>query len=377
MDLSLTEDQQLLRNSTREFVREVLPRDTLLELDDTETGCTDVIWQQVSDLGWMGMLVPEEYGGSGNTLTDAAIVFEELGRGPVRGPYLSSGVLGALTVLEAGTEAQRRALLPEIASGRQTVPVAVTEPGYGWGPTNIRMKASRRNGSYVLSGVKLFVQDAAGASQIICAVRTGESSDPAEGIALLVVDANAPGVTRRALRGFMASMSEVRFDGVEVPESAVLGGAPGDSWGAFERAVQKAIPVMCAYQAGGCQAVFDMSVEYSRTRRQFGTPVGRFQRVQDHIIALVNHTDATRWTTYEALWKLDSGRPATASVHMAKAVSSEGYLKACDYAHEVHAGTGVVREYGLTLHTKMSRTLYHYLGDPKFHKKRLGDALEL
>jgi alkylation response protein AidB-like acyl-CoA dehydrogenase len=120
-----------------------------------------------------------------------------------------------------------------------------------------------------------------------------------------------------------------------------------------------------------------MSVEYSRTRRQFGTPIGRFQRVQDHIINLVNQLDAARWTTYEALWKLDSGRPAAASVHMAKAVASEAYLKACDSGHEVHAGIGVVREYGLTLHTKMSRTLYHFLGDPTYHKRKLGDALEL
>ena len=151
---------------------------------------------------------------------------------------------------------------------------------------------------------------------------------------------------------------------------------PG-GWDALERAILRAAPVLCAYKVGGCQAAFDLSVEYSRERKQFGMPIGRFQRVQDHIINLVNHLDSARWTTYEALWKLDTGRPAEASVHMAKAVTSEAYLKACDFAHEVHAGIGVVREYGLTLHTKMSRTLYHYLGGPKFHKRRLADALEL
>ena len=127
---------------------------------------------------------------------------------------------------------------------------------------------------------------------------------------------------------------------------------------------------------GGCQAVYDMSVSHSRTRVQFGVPVGRFQRVQDHIVRLVNHLDAARWTTGEALWKLDTGRPAEASVHLAKAVASEGYLEACNAAHEVHAGIGSVNEYGLAAHTQMSRTLFHYLGDPRWHKRRMADALE-
>ncbi len=120
-----------------------------------------------------------------------------------------------------------------------------------------------------------------------------------------------------------------------------------------------------------------MSVEYSRTRIQFGQPIGRFQRVQDHIINLVNQLDSARWTTNEALWKLDTGRPAAASVHLAKVVTSTAYHMACLHAHEVHAGTGATMEYGLVLHTRMSRTLLDYLGGPDFHRQRLADALEL
>ena len=120
-----------------------------------------------------------------------------------------------------------------------------------------------------------------------------------------------------------------------------------------------------------------MSVNYARERTQFGQIIGRFPRVQDHVIHLVNYLDAARWTTYEALWKLDSGADAAASVHVAKSVASESYLRACDYAHEVHAGIGVLREYGLTLHTKMSRSLYHCLGAPTFHRRRLEHALKL
>ena len=138
-----------------------------------------------------------------------------------------------------------------------------------------------------------------------------------------------------------------------------------------------ATPVLCAYKVGACRAVYDMSVNYARERTQFGQIIGRFARVQDHIIHLVNYLDSARWTTYEALSKLDSGADAAASIHVAKSVSSESYLRACDFAHEVHAGIGVMREYGLTLHTKMSRSLYHCLGAPSVHRKRLESVLGL
>ena len=145
----------------------------------------------------------------------------------------------------------------------------------------------------------------------------------------------------------------------------------------LERAMTSVAPVLCAYKVGACKTVFDMSLTYARERTQFGQIIGRFARVQDHLIHLVNYLDSARWTTYEALWKLDTGMDAASSIHVAKSVSSESYMRACDYAHEVHAGMGVVREYGLTLHTKMSRSLYHCLGAPKLHRKKLEKVLGL
>jgi alkylation response protein AidB-like acyl-CoA dehydrogenase len=164
---------------------------------------------------------------------------------------------------------------------------------------------------------------------------------------------------------------------VEVKDQALLGGRPNQGWATLERAMLRALPLLCSYMVGGCQAVYDLSVSYSKTRVQFGVPVGKFQRVQDHVIRLVNELDAARWTTAEALWKVETGRPdARAAVHMAKAVSSEAYFEACNAAHEVHAGIGSANEYGLVAHTQMSRTLFHYLGDPRWHKRRMADALE-
>jgi alkylation response protein AidB-like acyl-CoA dehydrogenase len=220
--------------------------------------------------------------------------------------------------------------------------------------------------------VKLFVSDATAATHLVVVVRTG---DGPRDLALLLVDERTRGVWTRRLPGFLSWQDEVSFEGAEVPAANLLGGHDGDGWAALERALLRAWPVLCSYMVGGCQAVFEMSVAHSQQRVQFGVPIGRFQRVQDHIIRLVNHLDAARWTTAEALWKLDTGRPATDAVHLAKAVASEAYLEACNAAHEVHAGQGSLTEYGLVAHTQMSRTLFPYLGDPRWHKRRMADAL--
>jgi alkylation response protein AidB-like acyl-CoA dehydrogenase len=278
-----------------------------------------------------------------------------------------------LVVLECGLDEQRSRFLPQIASGTEVFTLAMTEPDYGWDAASVQMRAEAAPGGYVLNGTKLFVQDPMAATRFMCVFKTGDA-DGDIGIAL--VDASASGMRRRIMPGFLGWSGEIVFDNVRVAEEDVIVRS-GGIWDSLQRAFEKAIPVLCAYKVGGSQAVFDISLAYSQTREQFGQPIGRFQRVQDHIIGIVNHLDAARWATYEALWKLDAGKPAGTSVHLAKAVASEAYYQACNGAHEVHAGVGVSREYGLTLHTRASRTLYHFLGDPKFHRRRLAKVLDL
>jgi len=373
MDLSLTESQEMLKSTARSFMDREAPTDVIVGLHRAESSLAPDLWRKVSALGWLGILIPAEYGGSGESLSDAAVLYEELGRGPLPGPFFSSGVLGALTVMEGATEEQRRRILPAVARGERVLAVAVTEPNTSWGPAGVTLAPQRRDGVYALNGTKLFVSDATSATELIVAVRTGDG--PGD-VSLLLVDAKARGVAARRLPGFISWQCEVTFDDVEVPIHGLLGGREQQGWAALARALERALPLLCAYIVGGCQAVFEKSVAHSQNRVQFGVPIGRFQRVQDHIVCLVNHLDGARWTTWEALWKLDTGRPAAASVHLAKAVASEAYLEACNAAHEVHAGMGVLVEYGLAAHTQMSRTLFHYLGDPRWHKRRMADALE-
>lgn len=372
MDLSLTESQEMLQGIARTFMEREASRDTIVALQGAASSLAPDVWRKASELGWLGILIPAEYGGSGDSLSDAAVLYEEMGRGPLPGPFFSSGVLGALTVMEAAGEEQRRRILPAVARGERVLAVAITEPNASWGPAGVTLRPQRSDGGYTLDGTKLFVRDATSATDLLVAVRTG---DGPHDVSLLHVDARARGVAARRLPGFLSWQCEVTFDGVEIPHGALLGARENQGWAALDRALVRALPVLCAYMVGGCQAVFDLSVAHSQTRVQFGVPIGRFQRVQDHVIRLVNHLDAARWATWEALWKLDSGQPAAASVHLAKAVASEAYLDACNAAHEVHAGQGVLVEYGLPAHTQMSRTLFNYLGDPRWHKRQMADAL--
>lgn len=370
MDLSLNDTQQLIQDSAKDFVRGSCERDVLLKIERDPGSIMGKHWKQMCEMGWPGMAIPEEFGGSGNSLTDVAVLFEELGVGPVPGPLFTSAVLCARILLEAASAAQKKAYLPGIASGQRVFSLAYTEVQYGWAVENVKMKAKKSGSDYVLSGTKLFIEDAQYATDLLVVAGV----EGGKGLSLFRVDAKAAGVSVRALTGFMVGQSEVILKDVKVAAADAI----VDAGDALARGMLQATPILCAYKVGGCKRVYEMSLSYAGERKQFNTVIGRFPRVQDHLINIVNAMDAARWTTYEALWKLDSGMSdAAGSVHVAKSVSSEGYMTATDMAHEVHAGMGVLREYGLTLHTKMSRSLYHTLGSPRQHRRLLEHALKL
>lgn len=375
MDLSLNEAQQMLKDNARRFMDRECSRTLVRELEATPSYFSADIWKKVSELGWAGLAIPEEYGGSGAGLLDLAVLVEEMGRVLLPGPFFSTAVMATYTLLEAGSDAQKKDLLPRIASGELIAGVAITEADYGWGPQFIKeVKASKQGSGYVLDGTKLFVPDIQVAQKVIVAARTG---DGAEDVTLFVVDSGAKGVAIRRLSGFFGGgINEMVLDKVQVADSDVVGKVNG-GWKTIESVMQKAVPVLCSYMVGGMSMVLDLTVDYSRTRVQFGVPVGTFQRVQDHNINIVNGLDASRWTNAEAIWKVENNKPgASAAVSLAKAVASDAFHETCIESQEVHAGMGVMREYGLYLYAEAARTLYSYLGDPSFHRENIATFLE-
>ena len=378
MDLSLNETQVMLRNSATEFMEAELPKQRVLEVDQSPTGFNQDLWQKMCDLGWAGMVIPEEYGGMGLSFTDMAVIYEVLGYYACSTPHLDSAILSAHAILEAGSDEQKKALLPGIAEGRQIFTMAITEPEYAWGPGAIKMRASAGNGGFVLNGTKLFIPWAHIADNILVVARTSDGATPEEGISLFLVDRNAQGVSTRLQTGWIGDkVCEVNFENVQVSSSNVIGPV-GGVWPALELAMDRATAVLCAYMAAGAQKVYEMARDYSTVRIAFGVPIGTFQRVQDHIINALLEADGAKWTTFEALWKLDAGQQdAQFGISMAKAAASTGFSRACDASHDVHAGVGVDYEFGLTHYTVRARTFEHYLGNATYHKARMARLMSV
>jgi alkylation response protein AidB-like acyl-CoA dehydrogenase len=369
LDLGLSESQEMLKKTALDFISRDAPKEVIQTLQDADTGCTTELWQKMVGIGWTGIIIPESHGGTGNTLTSAGVLFEALGTGPLPGAYFSSSILGSSIIMEAGNEEQQRQVLPAIADGTKVVSLALTEPDFSWEPEAVQTKATRDNGSFIINGIKLFAYDAGAATHLIVVAGIDK------GIGLFLVDREAEGLSIKRLPGFLSGQTfEVRLEAVKVAETALLGGS-GDNWQALERAITRSIPVLCAYKVGGCQALVDMTIQYSRMRVQFGQPIGRFQRVQDMIIEMVNQLDAARWTTYECLWKLDTDKPAAESVHMAKAVTSTAYWEVATLAHRVFSGVSYSKEHPASFHTRASRSLFHYLGGPSHHRRQLARHL--
>ncbi|HEY7217034.1 MAG TPA: acyl-CoA dehydrogenase family protein, partial [Candidatus Binatia bacterium] len=352
MDLSLTETQEEFKKVAADFVKAEVPAHQMTQWYKNKQTFQPQLIQKAAEIGWLGMMLPEEYGGSGLSTMDCAVVFEALGHGPVPGPFFSSGVLSAQMIYEACTEAQRKALLPKICDGSSIVVPAIADKAAYWGPEAVETHLSKTPGGYIMSGTKRFVFDAQAATSFLCAARTEEGK-----IVFLLVDAKSSGITITPHVGFFVSVAEVRLDNVAVAPDQLLGSS-GASWATLETALDKSLPILSAYQVGATQEVFDMTCEYTRTRVVFGQPIGRFQRVQDHCVDISINLDAARWATYETIWRIDSGMPGRAAVHEAKAVASEGYYHGTNYAHMVWAGPGTDYSHPMMAHSVLAHTLY-------------------
>jgi alkylation response protein AidB-like acyl-CoA dehydrogenase len=369
MDLKLNEEQNMLKKVAADFVKSEAPAHVITEWYRQKIAFIPDLYKKTAEVGWLGMLVPEQYGGGGASCTDCAAVFEELGRGPLPGPYFSSGVLAAQLILESGSEGQKAKVLPEICNGTAIVIPAISDDPIQWGPRSVQTRIEKSAGGFRLNGTKKYVFDGDAATHFICVARR-ESG----GVSLALVDRRAPGVKVEPVFGFMIGAAQVTFDGVEVGAESVLGEV-NERWETVDRALYKSLPVLCAYKVGACQEIFEITNEYTRTRVVFGQPIGRFQRVQDHCVDISIHLDGARWTTYETLWKIDSGIPAAAGVHQAKAIASEAYYQSCNFAHMVFAGPGTDYKHPLMAHSVLAHSLYQYLGTPLYHKRAMVDVL--
>ena len=369
MDLGLTEEQEMLRRTARDFLDKECPKSLVKEMEEDEKGYSPELWRKMAELGWMGLVFPEKHGGSGGSFLDLVVLLEEMGRACLPGPFFSTVVLCGLHILTGGSEQQKRELLPKIARGDLIMAFAFTEPSARYEASSISARAVAKGNGYTINGTKLFVNDAHIADYILCLARTKDSDPAEEGITLFLVDANSPGIECTMLETIADDKQcEVVFRDVWVPKKNVLGKVDR-GWSIVEKALPQATVAKCAELVGGAQAALEMSVNYAKERVQFDRPIGSFQAIQHHCANMLVDVDGSRFITYEAAWKISEGLPATMEVSMAKAWVSEACRRVTFLGHQIHGGIGFCRDSDVDLYYRRAKAGGYALGDTAFHHR--------
>lgn len=378
MDFAFTEEQEMLKNAAREFVRRHCPTSFVREMERDERGYSQEMWQEMAELGWLGCCFPEEYGGIGGNYFDLIVLVEEFGRALIPAPFLPTVVYCGLPILSAGTEKQKEEFLPRIAQGEIRMSLALTEQNVSCRASGIHVQAKLDKDEYILHGNKLFVADAHAADWFLCVTRTREAEmEEEKGITLFLVDAKSPGIKCNLLRTMGSDKQcEVVFDHVRVPEGNRIG-ETDHGWKIVKKIILEGAIANCALMLGGSEQVIEMVVNYAKERVQFGRPIGSFQAIQHQCADMAMDLLVSKNLSHQAAWMISEGIPCTKEVAMAKGWVSEAYERILFFAAKIHGAIGLTEEYDLSLYFKRAKKAQYAFGDSDFHKELVAEAMGL
>ncbi|MEP7272403.1 MAG: acyl-CoA dehydrogenase [Acidobacteriota bacterium] len=366
MNFDLSKPQKMLQESARTFFTRESSSERVRALMETETGFDEPLWRALADQGWTGLLIPEEFGGLGLGLVELAVVAEEMGRACLPSPFLST-VWAAALIARAGSEGQRAQFLEAISSGDLKATVALLEESADWDTSAVQLEAVARDKDLVLNGCKEFVTDAAIADLIICVARHAGK------VILIPVASRQPGVSITATPGLDATrkLYRVEFNNVNVPAGDALE-FHVNTEEALDQATAVATVVLCAEMLGGMQWVLDNTVEYAKTRQQFGRPIGIYQAVQHQCADMLLWTEGSRSASYYAAWAVsENDRAARLAVSIAKAYCSDAAREVGNRGIQVHGGIGFTWEHDLHLYYKRAKSSEIMFGDANYHREQL------
>jgi alkylation response protein AidB-like acyl-CoA dehydrogenase len=379
MDFGFSQEQDMLRATARKFLENECTSTFVRARMDEPAGVTDDFWAKLAEQGWLGLVFPEEYGGSGLGFVDLTVLMEEMGRCVMPGPFFSTVLLGGLTILEAGSPAQRKEWLPKLAAGQAKATLALTEPNARWDAAGVTVTAKESKGGFALSGTKLFVPDAHLADVIVVVARTAEGKAPEDGVSLFLVPKGVKGLEVKLLPTMdqTRKLCEVTLKDAAVPAGALLGGK-GAAWSALARVIQRATIALCGEMCGGAQRVLDMTTEYAKIRVAFGKPIGTYQGVKHKAADMLVDVENAKSLTYYAAWAADENSPETAlATSMAKAYVSDAYRKVSAAGIQLHGGIGFTWEHDLHLYFKRAKASEFTFGDATHHRERVAQLIKL
>ncbi len=365
-----TEELDLIRSTAREFLADRIGIPVVRELMMSADGFDRALWKELADLGWTGLAIDEAHGGAGLGFVELTVLLEEMGRAVTPGPFFASAVLATEAIKAAGTPDQQASLLASLASGETIATLAVWERPRGWGWEESATTATRRGDDWVVTGSKRFVLDGHLADLLVVAARLPEG-----GMGLFTVAAGDPGVTVTQTPTLDATrrMADVAFDGAVA--GTLLGDAPGGP--ALARTLALGAVALANEQVGGAQRCLEMSVDHAKSRFQFGRPIGSFQAVKHRCAEMLVKVEQARSAAYYAARVTDDPEELELAAHLAASLASEAYEWVAAETIQVHGGIGFTWEHDAHLYFKRAKASSLLLGDPRYHRRLLGDAIGL
>jgi 3-oxocholest-4-en-26-oyl-CoA dehydrogenase beta subunit len=372
MDITLSEDQALLHETAVSFARQALTPQQIRDLETTEHGYEPAVWKEMARMGWAAAALPERFGGADVGPFELSLIAEALGQGAIPSPFFSTVVEAGLLLLDAGSELQQSEWLPRIGAGEAIMTTAIEEPDGGLAPHDIRTSITTSGNGFKIDGTKLFVRDAGAAEAVICLARSPHAPDE---LTLALIPRGTKGMSLRRLKAAGGeAVWEVSFDGVTVDADAIVGEF-GDGWRHVERLLLRAAAFKSAELVGIGKASLDLSLDYARTRVQFGKPIGSFQAVQHHCANMYRDLELSRLLAWQASGSLGDGVAGAREVSMAKAKCSEAVPAITRTAQQIHGAIGYYRDYPLELYYHRAIAAQSAYGNAAHHRRVLAKLL--
>jgi alkylation response protein AidB-like acyl-CoA dehydrogenase len=374
MDTTLSEEEVMIRETARKFLEAHCPTKLVREMEKDPKGYPPALWKQAADLGWQGLALPEQYGGSAMPLTYMGLVLEEVGRALAPLP-LHSTVVAALAVARDGSEALCSAVLPAVAAGDAVLTWAFHEQNPQLLPEAVQCQAVANGDDFILNGYKVFVDNYIVADHCLVVCRTAPASAANAGLTLFLVDTKSAGLSEVPLISLAKDkMSEVTFKDVRVPKGNMIG-ALNQGWPLAELMIERATALLCAQMLGAARKDSEMAIEWSKYRKAFGQPIGAFQSIQHMCADMLMWIDGGNLLTYEALWKMDQGLPAGVEASQAKAFCNEKCEASVRICQGIHGGIGFMMEFDLQLWYRRVCAWTMRLGTAYEHRAKVARAL--
>ena len=376
MDLRFSETQEILKQMARDFLTTECPKTLVRKLEQSEEGYSPELWKKMAELGWMGLIIPEEYGGMGYTFQDLVVLLEEIGRNILPGPLIAT-ITSTFAILEAGTEEQKKELLPKIAQGELILTTALLEGDGVFDAFGIGIKATPQGDDFIINGTKLFVEMAHVANYILCVTRTKDGASPEKGITILIIDSKTPGISCEVIPTTAADkLCEVRFNNVTVPKKNIIGKVD-EGWPIAEMILRKGSIAKCTESIGAIETCVEMTVAYSKERVQYDRPIGSFQAVQHKIADMWTAMDTSRYLVYEAAWMESEGLPCVKEASMAKAYVNDVYKDVAKWAVRLHGAIATSADHDIPLYYRRSKSADIAFGNTDFHREIVAQKIGL